>query len=357
MLNGKPLAPTPANIKYAMRVDFEIKQKIKLGVYRESDYFPTSGRIKTHGVPTVGQYFDLWMQGRTDAAASTLAKDKLKIAGFWLPELGSETPLMAVVKSTVLNALARRPEWSGKTRNNTMSLLRGALQLAVDDGVIDTNPCDLIKASKHQDPEPDPFTLDELEKICAFAKAHQPEPIYNYVEFGFWSGLRTNELMGLEWGTVELGANRVSVTHGVVDGKETAQTKTARGRVVDLNTRSHAALERQQKHSKLMGGRVFTHPAKGIPWEHDLQFRVKYWKPMLLRVGVRYRSPYEMRHTYATTGLLAGNDPGYMAAQLGHALQVFYTRYVKWIASQGNTANLNRMNQFISQPKDNYGFN
>ncbi len=41
-LDNAPLAPTPANVKYARRVAAEIRDKIKAGTFVYADYFPHS---------------------------------------------------------------------------------------------------------------------------------------------------------------------------------------------------------------------------------------------------------------------------------------------------------------------------
>lgn len=43
MVGGKPMAPTPANIKHATRLVAEIKEKIRNGVFTWAEYFPASG--------------------------------------------------------------------------------------------------------------------------------------------------------------------------------------------------------------------------------------------------------------------------------------------------------------------------
>lgn len=42
-LNGQPMAPTAANIKYAKRLVVEINRKIADGVFSMAEYFPASG--------------------------------------------------------------------------------------------------------------------------------------------------------------------------------------------------------------------------------------------------------------------------------------------------------------------------
>lgn len=48
-------------------------------------------------------------------------------------------------------------------------------------------------------------------------------------------------------------------------------------------------------------------------------------------MGIRYRRPYNMRHTYATAMLMAGMTPAFCAKQLGHSVEVFLNTYSKWM--------------------------
>ena len=53
------------------------------------------------------------------------------------------------------------------------------------------------------------------------------------------------------------------------------------------------------------------------------------------KTGIRHREgPYPWRHTYASIGLTNGAEPAWMAKQLGHSLQMFYTVYAEWINSE-----------------------
>lgn len=68
------------------------------------------------------------------------------------------------------------------------------------------------------------------------------------------------------------------------------------------------------------------------------------------RAKVRYRSPYQARHTYASSMLTAGQNPWYVAQQLGHVdVEMVFRVYGKFIAAdfqkpriEGKTANHDR---------------
>ncbi len=55
------------------------------------------------------------------------------------------------------------------------------------------------------------------------------------------------------------------------------------------------------------------------------------------RAGIRHRSPYHSRHTYACWLLSAGANPSFIASQMGHEnAQMVYMIYSKWIATMNN---------------------
>lgn len=62
------------------------------------------------------------------------------------------------------------------------------------------------------------------------------------------------------------------------------------------------------------------------------------WNLSLRRCKMRYRVPYQTRHTYTTLALhLAGTLPGYVARQLGHAnTGMLFRVYSKWIDGSDN---------------------
>ena len=57
------------------------------------------------------------------------------------------------------------------------------------------------------------------------------------------------------------------------------------------------------------------------------------WKRILLRAGVRYRYPYQMRHTYASMMLQAGESVMWVAQQMGHTDWTVTTRTCsRWVS-------------------------
>lgn len=345
-LNGKPLAPTPANLKYAERLSAEIREKIRLDSFSMADYFPVNGDAGQ--LLTVGGQLDIWL-GAQRLEASTKAGYSSAIK-FWKHEafgIGS-VKLKTLKPSQIMTTLAHRPELSGKTVNNYVSVLREAVELAVTDKVLKENPVSEIQRAAYQKPPVDPFTREEAEQILAHMQKHHPEQIFNATEFRFFTGVRTSELFGLRWGSVDLQAGSALVKQGIVRGIEKSTTKTNDARNVLLNSRALAALQRQAKFTRMAGEHVFLNPKDNAPWFEEMAYRRGYWEKAIKAIGIRYRKPYNSRHTYAAMMLMAGMTPAFCAKQLGHSVEIFLKTYSKWMDGDQNSLEMQRMESALS---------
>lgn len=340
-LNGQSLAPTAANIKYAKRLAVEIRRKIADGIFSMAEYFPASGDTATL---TVAGQLTTWLAAQR-IEASTRAGYSSAIA-FWTSHIGA-THLRALKPSAIRTALATRPDLSGKTLNNYMSVLREALQLALQDGLLQVHPMAGIEQAKYQKEPPDPFDAGETARIIqAFADRH-PGQVANMVEFWAWTGLRTSELTGLRWANVDLASGTVLISEAMVRGVQKSNTKTNVARTVRLNSRALAALQRQRQHTYLGAGAVFQDPRYSTPWEDERAFRRSYWTPILKLLGIRYRRPYNLRHTYATAMLMAGMAPAFCAKQLGHSIEMFLKTYARWLNGEQDDREMARLEATI----------
>lgn len=68
------------------------------------------------------------------------------------------------------------------------------------------------------------------------------------------------------------------------------------------------------------------------------------------KLGIRYRSPYETRHTYATMLLMTGVTPAFAARQMGHSIQMFLTTYARWIDGGQNALEMGKLKNLIAPP-------
>lgn len=342
---GRPLPPTPPNIKHAERVASDVGRSIALGTFKIGDFFPFSKHADAVQSGSVGDFLDTWF-AQADLKRSTLTTYRRMKDNFWKPHIG-HIQLPALRHSDITAALKKGAWASGKTRNNHLSMLSTALELAVHDEKLARNPCARIESASWQKKGIDPFSSGEADAIIAHMRQKYPEQVGNMVEFWFFTGLRTSEIIGLDWPHVDLRTRQVVIDQGFVVDTLEDSTKTGATRTVLLNARAMQAIERQKAHTYLAGNNVFLDPGTGKPWAYEQNFRKRYWTPTLKALGIRYRRAYYCRSTYATICLMAGANPAFVAQQLGHGLDVFFRDYAKWINADQDRSELDKIERQI----------
>jgi integrase len=128
----------------------------------------------------------------------------------------------------------------------------------------------------------------------------------------------------------------IRVSRVLTQGMEKPEegTKTSAGlRDVQLLEPAYQALIAQKAFTFIQGAAIFHDPRTAQRWT-DRSIREKMWQPALRRAKVRYRRPYQTRHTYASMMLVAGENPMWVAKQMGHTdWSLTAKRYARWIPS------------------------
>lgn len=334
------LPPTPRNLKFAENLLGQVKVEIEKGIFDYAAHFPKSPRARVHssrpgGLITVSKALDDWYDRRVaELQHSTLIGYRRIIDNVWSPACGS-TLLRDLSRSQIKTVIADLgPEVTAKRVNNVLGPMRGMLAEAFDDQIIDRNPSEKLvirrKGKTDTEDKIDPFTPAEIAAILGTATGQ----FRNYCQFNFATGLRTSEMIGLCWPRIDWVGKRARITQAFVMG-EMKTTKTKAGlRDIDLLPMAIAALNAQKEHSLLKGETIFLNPCDGKPWKGDRTVRDPHWKDVLKRAGVRYRYPYQMRHTFASQALSAGENVMWVARQLGHKdWTVTARKYARWIPS------------------------
>lgn len=343
------LKPTAVNLAKAERHRAAVLHAIAAGTFDYATTFPGSKNIaKFTDKPalTVDKYLNDWLSGKRPQIKSSTYNDYLKTVRIINEQFGSMQ--LCDLKRKPIAEWARGLGCSNKRISNLISPLRAALTDAAHHELIDTNPIagwtyKKIMPPKSSDVEP--FTRVEQELILAQLTGQGK----NLIQFAFWTGLRTSEIIELEWGDIDWNRGIARVERAktqYADEAETTKTKSGE-RDVKLLPPALDALKSQKAFTFLQDGKVFLNPRTGEPWTGDQAIRKTLWTPALKKAGIRYRRPYQTRHTFASMMLSAGEPLAWVSKQLGHSNVLMTAKvYATWIPDSQPEAGLKAVELF-----------
>lgn len=339
-------APTPRNLNYAANLKGRIEHEIATGEFDYKKRFPDSPRAKAcSSLPgdalKVGEHLTAWLATeKTRIKHSTWIGYQKILQYHLIPEFG-EMHLTDLKRKHLYMWTDKQTDMSAKRARNILSPLRIALNAAVKRELIQSTPFNDFKLDKKKRnsgstrEDVDPFSAEERSAILK-ALAHEPQA-YNLVQFAFSTGLRTSELVALDWRDIDWIRGVVVVSRTMTQGMEKPEdgTKTDAGfREVKLLAPAMQALTAQKAHTFIKGAEIFQRPRTGERWTGDKAIRESMWIPALKKAGVRYRNPYQTRHTFASMMLMVGEHVMWVAKQMGHTdWSLTAKRYSRWIPS------------------------
>ncbi len=330
-------APTPANITLAGNIRAHIIELHKDDLFNEAEFF---GDNKSEEESTAkvspklfSSYAQRWLDLPThDWSSNTRKKYKDILQNHWMPHLHDRVALHidydTLLDSLTLSGVGQK---SASYYNDCLTVIRGVFNLV--HAHPDQSPTRRLTNKKRIKDEPDPFTIDEANEIIALAYKKHGVRAGAWFELGFYSGMRApGEMLGLKWTDFDLRSNTVKVQRlRLTNGKIQEHTKTRVNRLHNLNSRSRHAIDQLKPLTFLNNDFLFYHDDGKIVKTGKI-FRNDF-KRILKKLGIRERRMYDMRHTFATFGLMNGVNPAYLANQLGHSIEEFFKTYSKWINS------------------------
>ena len=336
------------NLKYASNLVSTIKQEIDLGVFEWSKHFPdhklAQTELKAKSGYTIHELLEDYLKDYAKDYRESITVDNYAYRSKQILQ-----PFFGHIPVSSLTA-AHVTEWAlsmGKKNITTVTLksyiapLRAAFRWARSKGVLSNNPFSDFewpeetkvvkrkKAQKRKQKRLDVFNQNEIETLVSKCKREQEA---NLIQFGFWSGLRPEELFAIHWEDIDFvnGVAFISrakiyrrgykvIDYEVDTTEELKGVKTGElgEREIILLPYAIDALQKQKQWTMMSRKFVFHNPFWNKPWTNTNQLANRF-KECCLQAGVRYRRPYMMRHTYASMMLKGGEDESWVARQMGH---------------------------------------
>ena len=363
------LPDTPANRKRLSKVLSKIEDEISTGSFNYRQFFPSSKNATKFdqrapevsltgaaqavaGVvgpavkptPLFKEFADTWFgEKEIEWRASHKKTVRDDIDKRLVPQFGDKA-VGSITKADILafradlakaQARGKKQTLSNPRINKILNPLRQILCEAADRFDF-RMPFQNIKQLRVKRTDVEPFTLDEVKKIIDAVRLD----FRQYFTVRFFTGMRTGEVHGLKWKYVDFERRLILVRETVVDGEEGYTKTDGSQREIQMSQLVFDALKEQEKGTRKVSEFVFCN-REGQPLDYrNVNNRV--WKPLLRHLGLKVRRPYQCRHTAATLWLAAGENPEWIARQLGHTttemLFRVYSRYVPNLTRRDGSA-------------------
>ncbi len=332
----------------------EVAQKLKAATTAIDE-----GTYTAPNKMTVGQWLDIWteeylggVKPRTVDNYKGVVNHRIK-PGLGAVKLDSLNPHTV---QNYYNALTKEG-LAPKTVKNVHGIFRKALQQAVSNGYIKTNPADACILPRPVRRELKP--LDE-DMISAFLKAIQGHQFADLFTVTLFTGMREGEALGLLWDCVDLAKGTLTIDkqlqliRGSRGQYQMVPTKNSKGRTISLApsvTKILRNIKRQQLENRLRYGECWADT--GFVFTDNLGNHLsassvyKAFKRVMVEIGSPETRFHDLRHSYAVAAIKSGDDIKTVQENLGHATAAFTLDVYGHITEKMKQDSAARMEQFI----------
>lgn len=332
----------------------EVSRKLK-----EATAAIDSGTYTSPSKMTVGQWLDIWtaeylggVKPRTVDNYKGVVRSRIK-PGLGAMKLDSLTPHGI---QSYYNGLSKEG-LAPKTVKNIHGILHKALQQAVSNGYIRTNPADscILPRAVRKDLKP----LDE-DMITAFLKAIQGHQFGDLFTVTLFTGMREGEALGLLWECVDLDKGTITIDkqlqliRGSRGQYQMVPTKNSKSRTISIAPYVAATLRRvrhKQLENRLRYGECWED--SGFVFTDELGHHLsassvyKAFKRVVEQIGSPETRFHDLRHSYAVASIKSGDDIKTVQENLGHATAAFTLDVYGHVTEQMKKESAARMEQFI----------
>ncbi len=302
----------------AEQFERQVRQALQDGTWgREPD-------VEPEPVPTVGEFAEEFMTvyAANHNKASSVRSKRSRLRSAILPRF-RDVRLDEITPREVerWKADLRAQGLADKTINNHLTVLRRMLGVAVEWEIIEFVPP--MRQFKAQRPDFDFLDFDEAERLLHGARS---EPAWQAMMLtALHAGLRQGELLALEWGDVDLVAQRLWVRRGLYKG-QIDSPKGGRVRRVPMTERLVQSLKEHRARTALRSKLVWCN-------DDGDYLTAEKCRPPLRRArqaaGLRtFGWWHALRHTFASHLVMRGASLAVVQRYLGHAQISTTMRYV-----------------------------
>lgn len=238
---------------------------------------------------------------------------------------------------------------SAKTVRNMNQVISSAMNLAIDQKLIATNPTDGCALPKLEHKEMKTLSAEQLAVLLREARERGVFELY-YIELA--TGLRRGELLGLKWEDIDLEGGTIQVRRQIarIDGEVVEAPLKTKNSYRSVSIRQDAVELLREQRRKTNSQYVFPSPT-GDPISPDSVLHMLH--RVLKRAGLPKIRFYDMRHTFATVALQNGVDIKTVSRMLGHYSAGFTLDTYAHVTTQAQRQAANTMANILSGAVEN----
>lgn len=302
---------------------------------------------------TFGEYARVWRDTVIPVTCkqSTQQDYKSLLKKHILPHFG-KMEVAKIKKLTVKEfLLAKMSKYAKSTTNHMKNAIGQVLTLAVDEEAITINPAHNLGKIFIDDPKKrkkvDFLTRDELSILLDSFLQHYPEH-YPMTLTLARTGMRIGEVIALQWGDIDFNERFFNVQRNCVRGVITTPKSAQGTRRVDMSLQLAQVLKNLKHQRKIaaMGkgaGKLDLSEFVFLSTVGTIiipdKWRTRYFYKALDKAGIRKIRIHDLRHTYASLLIQAGESLAYVKEQLGHhSIQVTVDVYGHLIPGKNKDA-------------------
>lgn len=264
----------------------------------------------------LGEYATKWFTLQ-DLTYSTTKTYKSILNTWILPKLGNY-PINKITPMLITEFTAQMKDEgkSPKHIKNVLGVLSVIMTSAKYEELVENNPVSRVKKPKVKSKKVDALSIDELRTAIDYLWHNNNEWVL-FFAIGGYMGLRTGEIMGLQWSDFDFTNHTLRVQRTITNGVLKDSTKTAEYRIIEVPEILDEYIENHKQYTYSRSKWVFE-AAPDISLG-DYRPISKIWKHTLEACNIRYRTPYQLRHTFACNARDAGFTDSWIQHMLGHS--------------------------------------
>jgi len=205
-------------------------------------------------------------------------------------------------------------------------ILKPAFENAIIDGQIQNTPFIISFPTLKSDYEIRPFTLKEIELILSSCNGY----FKNILGVAFFSGMRTGEVLGLEWKNIDFENKKINIVQTRTNGLTKIPKTKSSIRKIDMLSQCEYFLRKQRKLTGLSKNVFLNTRGKVFYGSSNLNCN---WANLLKKLKFEHRGIYQTRHSFASNMLSNKEDPLWVSQMLGHKSLTttlnIYTKYIQ----------------------------